>query len=64
MLAYILIFSLLGFLIGRFLSRNNGVILIVSLSILWGISSAPVWGLASLGEMLLGFYISQISSRQ
>lgn len=64
MLAYILIFSLLGFLIGRLLSRNNGVILIVSLAILWGISSAPVWGLASLGEMFVGFYVSQMTTKK
>ncbi len=59
MLGYFLIFSLLGFFIGRFLQSDKGVILIIGLAFLWGISSAPIWGLASLGEMFLGFYISQ-----
>ena len=57
MLIYFLIFTLAGYFIGRFFSQDKGVIIIVVLAVLWGISSAPVWGLASLGEMLLGLYL-------
>ncbi len=60
MLVYFLVFCLLGYLIGKLISREKGVALIVLLAVLWGISSAPVWGLASLGEMFLGFYIAQL----
>ena len=63
MLIYFLLFTLAGFLIGKFFSQDKGVILIVVLAILWGMSSAPVWGLASLGEMLLGLYLSKIVNK-
>jgi hypothetical protein len=58
MLIYFILFTLAGYFIGRFFSQDKGVIIIVLLAILWGISSAPVWGLASLGEMLLGLYFA------
>jgi hypothetical protein len=60
MLIYFLLFTLAGYLIGKFFTQHKGVIIIVVLAVLWGISSAPVWGLASLGEMLLGLYLSRI----
>ncbi len=63
MLMYFLVFSLLGFFIGKLMTKNKGVALIVILSVLWGISSAPIWGLASLGELFFGFYIAQIVSK-
>lgn len=60
MLIYFLLFTLVGYFIGRLLTQDKGVILIIVLAVLWGISSAPVWGLVSLGEMLLGLYLSKI----
>jgi hypothetical protein len=59
MLFYFLLFTLAGYFIGKFFTQDKGVILIVVLAILWGMSSAPVWGLASLGEMLLGLYFAK-----
>ena len=59
MLIYFLLFTLAGYFIGRFLTQDKGAFLIIVLAVLWGISSAPVWGLASLGEMLLGLYLSK-----
>lgn len=53
-----LVFALLGFLVGRVMAPRPAVLLIIGLAILWGIGSAPVWGLAALGEMLLGFILS------
>jgi len=63
MLIYFLLFTLAGYIIGRILTQDKALILIVLLAVLWGISSAPVWGLASLGEMLLGLYISKIVNK-
>jgi hypothetical protein len=63
MFIYFLIFTLVGYFIGRLFTQDKGVILIVVLAVLWGISSAPVWGLASLGEMLLGLYLSKIIAK-
>jgi len=58
LLAYFVIFSLLGFLIQRNFA-NKSTPIIISLAIIWGLTSSPIWGLASLGEMFLGKYIAQ-----
>ena len=63
MLIYFLLFTLVGYFIGRLLTQDKGVILIIVLAVLWGLSSAPVWGLASLGEMFLGLYLSKIITK-
>ena len=60
MLAYFLIFTLLGFFIGKFLAQDKAVLLIIVISVFWGISSAPIWGLASLGELFVGLYIATL----
>lgn len=62
MIAYFFVFSLLGYFIGKILHQDKGVFLIILLSTLWGVSSAPIWGLASLGELFLGFYIAKLMS--
>lgn len=58
MLVYFIIFSLLGFLIERNFA-DKSTLIIISLAVIWGLSSGAVWGLASLGEMFLGKYIAQ-----
>jgi len=58
MLFYFFIFTLTGFLIYKFFDKN-GAFAIIIISIIWGFTSGAVWGLASLGEMFLGFYIAQ-----
>jgi hypothetical protein len=63
MLFYFLLFTFAGYLISKIFTQDKGVIIIVVLAILWGISSAPVWGLAGLGEMLLGLYLSKIVNK-
>ena len=60
MLAYFVIFSMLGFFIGKNLSQDKAVFLIVGIAIFWGLFSAPVWGLACLGELLIGLYIAKM----
>ena len=58
MLVYFLIFTLIGFLIQRNF-EDKSTLIIISLAVIRGLSSATVWGLASLGEMFLGKYIAQ-----
>ena len=58
MLFYFLIFTVLGFIIRRKLN-DKGVQVIIILAIVWGLISGPIWGLVSLGEMFLGYYIAQ-----
>ena len=59
MFFYFFVFTLIGFLLYQFFEKR-GVIVIIVISIIWGLSSAPIWGLASLGEMFLGFYLAQM----
>jgi hypothetical protein len=59
MLFYFFVFTFIGFLLYQFFEKR-AVIVIIVISILWGFSSAAVWGLASLGEMFLGFYLTQM----
>jgi hypothetical protein len=58
MLVYFVIFTLLGFLIHRNF-EDKSTLIIISLAVIWGLSSGAIWGLASLGEMFLGKYIAQ-----
>ena len=58
MLFYFLIFTIVGFVIQRKLN-DRGTQIIIVLAILWGFISGPIWGLVSLGEMFLGYYVAQ-----
>ena len=49
---------MLGFLIQRNFEDKSTVI-IISIAVIWGLSSGAIWGLACLGEMFLGKYIAQ-----
>ena len=62
MFFYFIIFSILGFVIGKLNNHNESqaFVIILIIAILWGISSAFIWGLVSLGEMALGYFISRI----
>ena len=58
MLMYFIGFTILGFVLGatmRDVKKASPVIIVIS--ILWGLTSAPIWGLATLGELSLGFYL-------
>jgi hypothetical protein len=58
MLFYFLIFTVLGFILQKKLNER-GIQVIIVLAILWGLISGAIWGLVSLGEMFLGYYLSQ-----
>ena len=62
MLTYFIVFTILGFVIGTLVGdMKKAIPIIVAASILWGLISAPIWGLATLGELSLGFYIYVLS---
>ncbi len=55
---YFIVFTIIGFVIGTVVRDiNKAIPIIIGASILWGLISAPIWGLATLGELSLGFYI-------
>ena len=62
MLTYFVIFTAIGFAVGHFSKdkkQSLGIILVIA--VLWGMSHQAVWGLASLGELMLGFFIYEIT---
>jgi phosphate/sulfate permease len=62
MLTYIVIFTAIGFAVGHFSNdkkQSLGIILVIAA--LWGMSHQAVWGLASLGELMLGYFIYEIT---
>ena len=59
MLKYFLIFTAIGFAIGRFIPNPRmGFFYMAAISLLWGASSQAIWGLATLGELLLGYFVA------
>ena len=65
MLMYFIIFTVIGFVIGAVVQDlEKSIPIIIGISILWGFVYAPVWGLAALGELSLGFYIFLISNQK
>lgn len=65
MLMYFIIFTVCGFIIGTLAKDiNKAIPIIIVLSILWGLANAPIWGLATLGELSLGFFIYLMVSKR
>ena len=65
MLMYFIVFTVIGFIIGIMVKDlEKSIPVIIGISILWGFVDAPVWGLAALGELSLGFYIFRMSNEK
>jgi uncharacterized membrane protein (Fun14 family) len=65
MLMYFIVFTVIGFVIGTMVKDiEKSIPIIIGISILWGMIYAPVWGLAALGELSLGFYIFTMSNQK
>ena len=63
MLKYVIIFSLLGFLLSKFIEEDKTVFgVFLAISVIWGLSSAPIWGLVTFGELTLGYGVSKALS--
>jgi hypothetical protein len=61
MVKYFFIFTAIGFLIAKLIkSERNGLFVAIAISIIWGLSSQPIWGLVTLGELLLGFLLGRL----
>lgn len=64
MLFYFIVFTIVGFIIASTAQEeSNAIGLIIIIAIGWGIAYAPIWGLASLGEMSLGYFIARMVKR-
>ena len=51
MIQYFLLFTGVGFLIAKLIkSEQNGFYVAIAISIFWGLTNQPIWGLVTLGE--------------
>lgn len=65
MLTYFIIFSIVGFVIGKLQNnQQTAFIIIIAVAILWGISHKPIWGFVSFGELVLGYFIAIMTSKK
>jgi hypothetical protein len=58
MFMYFLLFTIIGAGVGKFIEEpKTALIVIVVIATLWGLSSQMIWGLVSLGELFLGYFL-------
>jgi len=63
MLMYFIIFSIVGFVIGKFQNnQQTAFIIIIAIAVLWGISHKLIWGFVSFGELALGYFIASFTN--
>ena len=61
MIQYFLLFTGIGFLLSKTIkSEKNGFFVAVAISIIWGFSNQPIWGLVTLGELLVGISLNRV----
>ena len=62
MIVYFLLFTALGIFFGKATEADPkmGVGWIIAIAVFWGYVTEPIWGLAALGEMLLGYVIATV----
>jgi len=64
MLSYFIVFGLIGFFISKVVKVDKAAVtLIVATAIFWGLVHHAVWGVATLGELLLGYSVGRIVSK-
>lgn len=60
MLGYFVLFTAIGFIISILNKEEDTALgIIVIVAIVWGISSSFLWGVVSLGEMALGYFVAK-----
>lgn len=65
MLIYFLVFSGVGFFVGKYIHPSKkAFFLLVAIAVLWMMGSGPFWGLVTLGELLCGFRFTNFSFRK
>lgn len=61
MLGYFLLFVGVGLAIGHFVKEEKqALIAVVIIALLWGLSHRAIWGLVTLGELLLGYVVFKV----
>lgn len=65
MLFYFILFSIVGVVIG-YLSKNKiiALVVVIAISVVWGLTHRYIWGFVSMGEMLLGYFVYMVISEK
>lgn len=63
MIKYFIIFTVIGLFIGRVPRLDGRIFYIAAISLVWGYHTEIVWGLAAMGELFLGCFISRAISK-
>ena len=64
MLAHFIVFALLGFFISKTVRTDKtSVAIIIAIAVVWGLFNQAIWGLVTLGELFLGYYVGKATSK-
>lgn len=64
MFFYFVVFMVIGLGLGKLVpNKKVALSLVVVLSIFWGLSHKEIWGLVTLGELLLGYFLFDVFLR-
>lgn len=66
MLHYFIIFTAIGLVLGFALKdkQETAISIILGISVIWGLTNAIIWGFATFGELMLGYVIAQVVTKQ
>ena len=64
MLTYFIGFSILGFFIKLGVSDDKSALLVcLGIAVLWGVTHHAIWGVVTLGELLLGYVVANLTAK-
>jgi hypothetical protein len=65
MLTYFIGFATLGFFIKLVVSDNKSALLVcLGIAVFWGFTHHAIWGLVTLGEILLGYVVATFVAKR
>jgi len=61
MLGYFILFLVIGFIASKVIAEEKTTFIIfMVISVGWGISFGPIWGLVTFGELAAGFVLNKM----
>ena len=61
MFGYFVLFVVIGFLVSKLITNEKTIFIVyVVISVGWGVSFGPIWGLVTFGELAAGFGLKKL----